>query len=519
MRLYRDRPDVLTEGRWRWCPEGAEALPFPHAFSPRIYDIAGFHLPDDAVGEVEWIGKCRGDDDPRYTGRHHCGTADQFLNGSLFAERGSLPVDAEGVPLCCGVAPPVGGLGLGGEGAASSWTDLAVWLRPAELADYGAGETLTSWPAAPLTPVSAAPLPGVPPAVEVDATTGIRGALLTVPPLGVPVGLSLSSVVDLPGDFAVFVVARVGAGPGQGGPIVSGQGGSTLLPAVVYDTVFAQPFTGGTSALDPIAPGSLHVWLVQRSGTTATIWRDGALLATWEPGSQACSLDRLTGSTRSAVLAGWTLLFELRVWPRGLSVSEGTAEWQYLMDSYGDHDMPPTGALIDMAMPTPIDGYLLCDGAAYEITAFPALAGYLGGIYDTHRGAAAPPAGQFRVPDFRGLVGVCGGSESENPATSAYAEGQTWGEEAHQLVTAELAAHLHAITDPTHAHDLIYGSANYTNAGPDTIANLLLPPGRPVPPVLVTAAKLTGVSVQTAGGDVAHETRQPSAAVFRFIKT
>lgn len=110
MRLYRDRPDVLTWGRWHWCPAGAIVVPFTHPFCSRYWDPDGWEN-DGLLGEVtEPHEYYKGNSHPRLLGRRVCGSQDVWENGSLFSMQGTPIVDtdpdmigtyADGIPRCC----------------------------------------------------------------------------------------------------------------------------------------------------------------------------------------------------------------------------------------------------------------------------------------------------------------------------------------------------------------------------------------------------------------------------------
>jgi hypothetical protein len=107
MRMYADRPDVLVDGQWYWCPVGAKPLPFFHTYGSRIWDPKGFDVPDH-VGEIaRTIPWTSGASNPRLKGDHFCGSAEVWQDGPLYSERGNLPVDSQGIPLCCGLPPPI----------------------------------------------------------------------------------------------------------------------------------------------------------------------------------------------------------------------------------------------------------------------------------------------------------------------------------------------------------------------------------------------------------------------------
>lgn len=116
MRPYRDRPDIVVPGRWRWCPDGAKAIPYLHRFGSHTMDWGEERL-DPPVGEVpRKNGRTRGESSPRYTGQHFCGTEEDWTLGTLHATHTPPPVDADGIPLCCLLAgEPLGGWVLDGE--------------------------------------------------------------------------------------------------------------------------------------------------------------------------------------------------------------------------------------------------------------------------------------------------------------------------------------------------------------------------------------------------------------------
>lgn len=102
MRFYRDRPDIVTQGRWCFCPPGAGLVPMPHAFGSEIWDDDK-DLRPPAIGEVGRVTQwSAGIPNSRLKGNHHCGTPDEWRNGLTYANRVNIPRDCAGVPLCCG---------------------------------------------------------------------------------------------------------------------------------------------------------------------------------------------------------------------------------------------------------------------------------------------------------------------------------------------------------------------------------------------------------------------------------
>jgi hypothetical protein len=111
------------------------------------------------------------------------------------------------------------------------------------------------------------------------------------------------------------------------------------------------------------------------------------------------------------------------------------------------------------------------DGRALSKATYPRLYGLLGDRYATHRGAAAPSAGLFRIPNLAGLVTVAAGGAATNPATSTRALDDVGGSEPsnmpshnHTGATASMNRsnpHAHSIFDPGHGHSISGGVPIY----------------------------------------------------------
>jgi hypothetical protein len=115
MRLYSDRPDVLTPGEWHFCQEGAKLAQMPHAFGSQIWTPKGMVI-DPSIGEVlgqgPWVN---GEPNSRYVGQHFCGSADVWLHGIPYADRPGLVLEPDGTPACCHAPPAVPRFTSGGE--------------------------------------------------------------------------------------------------------------------------------------------------------------------------------------------------------------------------------------------------------------------------------------------------------------------------------------------------------------------------------------------------------------------
>jgi microcystin-dependent protein len=122
----------------------------------------------------------------------------------------------------------------------------------------------------------------------------------------------------------------------------------------------------------------------------------------------------------------------------------------------------------------------------------------------------------FNIPDDRGRA-VVGrdnmGGTSANRLTGQTGGlngdklGTTGGAETHTLTTAELAAHSHAVNDPGHSHGL-FSSAPTGAGSPGGNANSTS-----------TSAAFTGITINNAGGDDAHNNVQPSRVSNKIIFT
>lgn len=96
------------------------------------------------------------------------------------------------------------------------------------------------------------------------------------------------------------------------------------------------------------------------------------------------------------------------------------------------------------------NGWLLCDGAAYDGSTYPALFNLIGTTY-----GSAP--GQFRVPDLRGR-----GAMGRDPNQGEFAAlGQTGGSKTHTLTVNELPAHDHGGTEAAGNHRHFVGTRGF----------------------------------------------------------
>ena len=120
----------------------------------------------------------------------------------------------------------------------------------------------------------------------------------------------------------------------------------------------------------------------------------------------------------------------------------------------------------------------------------------------------------FNVPDMRGKVpaGLDNiGGTAAGLLNVSKAMGLTGGEQNHILTTAELASHNHAVTDPTHAHSLVWSNTSAYASYPQGGGNAATQVG--------TFAASTGISIQNTGSGSGHNNMQPYILTNYIIKT
>lgn len=178
-----------------------------------------------------------------------------------------------------------------------------------------------------------------------------------------------------------------------------------------------------------------------------------------------------------------------------------------------DAGLPPIGTIIAYAgTALPSGGkWDWADGGLINRTTFATFFARVGHAYN---GGVDPGSSQVRKPDKRGRVPV----GADNFGTTGAANripnsnrviGQNGGEERHALLTAELAAHNHGVTDPGHSHGLVHPNhlaldngihwAFATSAaGPDILSDSSS-----------VSSATTGITTQNNGSGTAHNNLQP----------
>lgn len=166
----------------------------------------------------------------------------------------------------------------------------------------------------------------------------------------------------------------------------------------------------------------------------------------------------------------------------------------------------PTGAIMAFGGGSAPDNWLLCDGAAIDRTTYSALFSAIGTAFGAGDGTTT-----FNLPNFKGKFPV--GRDSGQ--TEFDTMGESGGEKTHQLNAGEMPSHAHGVNDPGHGHTVaIGGFVQRKIVGSTDGLNGFFEGG-----VTGTSGSGTGISIQNAGGDGAHNNLQPYQVANYIIKT
>jgi microcystin-dependent protein len=179
----------------------------------------------------------------------------------------------------------------------------------------------------------------------------------------------------------------------------------------------------------------------------------------------------------------------------------------------------PTGTIVDFAATSPPTGWLICNGAAVNRVTYAALFAVIGTTFGAGDGSTT-----FNLPDCRGRVtaGWDSGNTSarlnlaDAAGVSASSIGNVGGEQVHALITAELAIHAHAVSDPGHFHTVI----ELATDGNPTL-NVTGSPGqfRIYNATGNTSNVKTGITVSNSGNGTPHNIIQPTIIFNKIIRT
>lgn len=198
--------------------------------------------------------------------------------------------------------------------------------------------------------------------------------------------------------------------------------------------------------------------------------------------------------------------------PAGYPTKHGLAlDANALATAFYAGGAPPTGAVLAYAGSAAPTGWLLCNGAAVSRTTYADLFAVTSTTYGIGDGATT-----FNLPDLLGRTAIGAGTGDAADAT-AHALGSKTGTETHALITAELAAHSHTVTDAGHRHDPSVGTDFLAVNGAGTLA--MPGGGAAVEPAVTTSTDTTGIVIDNAGSGTAHNNMQPSLTLNWIIKT
>lgn len=159
--------------------------------------------------------------------------------------------------------------------------------------------------------------------------------------------------------------------------------------------------------------------------------------------------------------------------------------------------------------------WVWADGAVYSAATYPIAASHIHVNWRTAHGLSDPGAGNFRVPDLRGLVlsgldQMPGGLRANRMTRSvAITIAAKTGEETHIVTVNEMPVHGHPVTDPGHYHSggSAMGAFAWGGGG-----------GGTAPGVANTSPAVTGITIANAGGGAGHENVQPTVFVPYIVR-
>lgn len=143
-------------------------------------------------------------------------------------------------------------------------------------------------------------------------------------------------------------------------------------------------------------------------------------------------------------------------------------------------------------------GWLKCDGRAVSRSQYADLFAIMGTSFGAGDGSST-----FNLPDCRGRVT---GATGTGAGLTARQNGDLVGAETHVLTEGEMPAHTHGVTDPghNHAYERVVGTQGTDNLGnTETAAD-------EIRTTTSTTASVTGITVNSTGGGLAHNNMQPT---------
>ncbi|MBM7116090.1 phage tail protein [Archangium primigenium] len=166
----------------------------------------------------------------------------------------------------------------------------------------------------------------------------------------------------------------------------------------------------------------------------------------------------------------------------------------------------PVGTIVCFGGDTAPEGWLKCDGRIYKRADYADLYAVVKDHYKTDGDNPLPGATEFRVPTLQGRVPV-------GFQPTAFPLGAMAGAMMHKLEVSEMPHHTHGVLDDGHFHQ--FTATNAEGRGGSVV------PNRDADNGIVwhsTDSVKTGVRVEGAGGNVAHNNMQPYTVVNFIIK-
>lgn len=192
------------------------------------------------------------------------------------------------------------------------------------------------------------------------------------------------------------------------------------------------------------------------------------------------------------------------------------ALFSYMFDSDGNPSnefirdvtatLIPSGMVIPYLSDITPTGWLMCNGGTVSRITYANLFAVVGTRYGAGDGATT-----FNLPDFRGRALIGSGQGSGLTLRSL---GDDVGEESHILTVPELAGHTHIVNNADRADDTQVNWSHFDASGESFSTDVQ----KPIQPTNAGSTQTTLVAA-SAGGDVGHNTMQPSSVVSWLVKT
>lgn len=188
----------------------------------------------------------------------------------------------------------------------------------------------------------------------------------------------------------------------------------------------------------------------------------------------------------------------------------------YLQGFYGNpYNVPLGGGMLYFGTTAPNSSFALPFGQAISRATY---ANLFNNVTSTFYGVGDGST-TFNLPDLRGRVPAGAdnmGGTAANRLTSASGMGsglisQVGGAETHILLSTEMPAHSHGVTDPQHSHAVsggVFGGSDPAGGSTPSAGGSQVFPKNNV--AIALAAASTGISIQNTGGGAAHAIVQPT---------